>query len=709
MPKPVKSVPSEIQMIEASEDCRVDIEAATEEGKPKPFKMLAYTGGVMYLTGFYLPVVVDLSGMKVTAKSRPALRNHDPLKIVGHTSQIENNGRNLRVAGLISGSNEYSREVEDSSKNGFPWQSSIGARILRISRIAEGETVEANGRKFVGPLLVARQSILKEVSFVPLGADDSTNAKVAAQSAGNYLEIEDMNFEEWLKANFEDMEFSDTQLKILKAQFESEAETEEGEGKQTATKTKLNASAGTKPGDLAAATGAVGGDGSNLDPVVNMRASMADEFERTNEIKAACEDHPKIAAQAIREGWDINKTKVAVMNAEMPAAPEQPKSGAPNQGKVIEAALCLHCSMTEDETGKYYDEKVMNAAIEARRRISLHYLIYETIRAAGGNPTFGAMDDHTIKAALRADQQLQASGGFSTISLSGTLGNVANKQLLAAYASVPMVVFEFCAIASHNDFKAHTKYRLVSSGQFRKVGPTGELKHGSLSEDTYSNEVDTEGMILTLTRQAMVNDDLGALMNIAKIIGREAALALNDAVFTLLLANANNFCHADNNNYIEGADTALSIEGLTKGEQVFLDQTDSKGKPVLIQPAVLLTPTSLKVTGEDLYKQTSVNETTTANKGKPNNNSHAGKFKPVSAPYLNNAAYTGSSPTAWYLFANPNDVAAFEIAFLRGMRNPTIESGDTNFNTLGMSWRGFHDFGVAQQDPSGVMKSKGAA
>ena len=216
-------------------------------------------------------------------------------------------------------------------------------------------------------------------------------------------------------------------------------------------------------------------------------------------------------------------------------------------------------------------------------------------------------------------------------------------------------------------------------------------------------------MILTLTREDMINDDLGALMQIAKIIGREAALALNDAVFTLLLANAGNFCHADNNNYIEGADTALAIEGLTKGEQTFLDQVDSQGKPVLINPAVLLTPSSLKVTGENLYKETKTNETTSANKAKPNTNPHAGKFEPVSSPYLNNTSYTGASSTAWYLFADPNDVAAFEIAFLRGMRNPTIESGDTNFNTLGMSWRGYHDFGVAQQDPRGVVKSKGAA
>jgi hypothetical protein len=54
-------------------------------------------------------------------------------------------------------------------------------------------------------------------------------------------------------------------------------------------------------------------------------------------------------------------------------------------------------------------------------------------------------------------------------------------------------------------------------------------------------------------------------------------------------------------------------------------------------------------------------------------------------------------------------VAAIEIAYLRGRRQPTIESGESDFNTLGMQWRGYFDFGVAMQDSRAAVKSKGAA
>jgi hypothetical protein len=104
--------------------------------------------------------------------------------------------------------------------------------------------------------------------------------------------------------------------------------------------------------------------------------------------------------------------------------------------------------------------------------------------------------------------------------------------------------------------------------------------------------------------------------------------------------------------------------------------------------------------------ETRVNELT--GPPKPANNPHAGKWVPLASPYLNAQGLPGSSATAWYLFANPADVAAMEIAYLRGQRTPTIESGETDFDTLGMKWRGYFDFGVAMQDFRATVKSAGA-
>jgi hypothetical protein len=142
---------------------------------------------------------------------------------------------------------------------------------------------------------------------------------------------------------------------------------------------------------------------------------------------------------------------------------------------------------------------------------------------------------------------------------------------------------------------------------------------------------------------------------------------------------------------------------------MFEEQTDAGGKPILIRPRFLLVPTTLKVTAQQLMTETRVNETTTTDKPKPASNPHVGKWEPVATPYLNAQGISGSSATGWYLLADPNDVAAIEIAYLRGMRTPTIESGETDFDNLGMKWRGYFDFGVNVQDYRAAVRSKGAA
>ncbi len=66
---------------------------------------------------------------------------------------------------------------------------------------------------------------------------------------------------------------------------------------------------------------------------------------------------------------------------------------------------------------------------------------------------------------------------------------------------------------------------------------------------------------------------------------------------------------------------------------------------------------------------------------------------------------TGYSANSWYLLADPNSVPAFQVGFLQGRRQPTIETADAQFNTLGIGMRCFFDFGVARVEYQGAVKS----
>ena len=155
--------------------------AAGEQPKIPTFTIKAYTGGPMQVGGFYRPVVVDLAGMKVAAKAIPILRGHDDGKIIGHGT-VTINAKDIDVSGVVSVENRHSREVVSSARNKFPWQASIGASVVEFENVRDGQSVSVNGSTIKGPVLVARKSVLNEVSFVPRGADSKTSVKVAASA-----------------------------------------------------------------------------------------------------------------------------------------------------------------------------------------------------------------------------------------------------------------------------------------------------------------------------------------------------------------------------------------------------------------------------------------------------------------------------------------------------------------------------------------------
>ena len=372
-------------------------------------------------------------------------------------------------------------------------------------------------------------------------------------------------------------------------------------------------------------------------------------------------------------------------------------------GHVLEAACLLTAKLADVE--KVCDERSLEAASgRFRGGIGLQELLLEAAWANG----YTGRNFRDSRSVLRyAFGHTVEAAGFSTIDIGGILSNVANKFLLEGFFSVERTWRNITAVRNVSDFKTVTSYRLIGKDQYEQVAPGGELKHGTLGEESYTNKADTYGLMLTIDRRDIINDDLGAITTVPRKLGRGSGLKINDVFWTTFLNNAAFFA-AGNNNYLEGADTALGIDGLTKAEVAFLNQVDADGKPIGIMPAILLVPTSLSAIGTMLFKSLEIRDTTTNTKY-PVANPHAGKFRVEVSRYLANAQYAGSSDKAWYLLADPSDLPVIEVAFLNGQESPTIETAEADFNVLGIRMRGYHDFGVALQEPRGGVKMKGEA
>jgi hypothetical protein len=665
----------------ASGDGSADLEAAApaEDGKPAlpKFTLRAYNGGLLEI-GWGSPVVVDLAGMQISAKPRPILKDHLAAQVVGHSTEAINNLKNLILKGIASGTGPAAIEVIGNAKNGFPWQASIGCRVIKAQFIPEKQTVEANGRTFKGPCYYVPESSLQEVSFVALGGDDTTSALVASRQANPSTKEQRMHpeFKKWLEASGFAIDTL-TEPAIAKLQASWEAET------ATAAKT----------GDLKA--------GAEGDPIAAVRARSAAEVERLDAIHQKAKDFPKIEAQAIREGWTVDRTELAVLRASRPQGTGSIVSSTPSADttpKVLEAAACMALGLKGEHFEKGYDERTLEAA-SRMRNIGLQDILIAAATANGYSARLGA---------IRSDLAGVLRAAFSSSDIAGILSNTANKFIMESFLAVEQTWRQIAAVRPARDFKTMTSYRLTGALQYEKVGATGEIPHGELGNDSYTNKVDTHAKMLGITRQDIINDDLGALQKVPSLLGRGAALQLNEVFWTEFLASLTSFYTTGRGNRQDGAGTVLSIDSLTAAELLFFNQTDSNGKPLGIAPKFLLTPNALNATAAQLTKSLELRDTT-ANTKFGVSNPHAGKFEPIRSAYLNNAKISNGSATHWFLIADPRELAVIEVAFLNGIETPTIETAEADFNVLGVQMRGYHDFGVAKQEYRAAVISKGAA
>lgn len=563
--------------------------------------------------------------------------------------------------------------------------------MLEVERLKAGSSASVNGQTVNGPALIVRKSKLGEASFVPLGADSTTVARMVASNNSDFIIPETliskkegnqpMNFEEWLKAQgFSIADLSEKQKETLLAAFNSQNSSHQGnhEGNSSA-------------------------DDDQKDIVADLRAAAAAEAKRIAGLRKVCAGNPDLEAQAIAEGWDETKAELEVLRASRTGTPALNFNNHDQgvNGSVLEAGLMLSAGL---DTNKV-DERSLEAAHKRyRSRLGLQEFILECAWANGySGRSFRSDPEGVLRAAFG-----NLNAAFSNINIGGILSNIANKALMQGWLGVDTVWRLISAIGRTSDFKEFKRYRLTGDSQYRKVAPGGEIEMGTIGEAEYSNKVDAYGLRLAISRTDMINDDLGALNDVPRHLGRGAGLKVNDVFWAEFLDNAA-FFSAANDNFFDGdPDSLLTIEGLTQAERLFLDQVDEQGKPVSISPALLVLPTALAAVGRQLMNSAEVRDPA-AGGAFGTANPHAGKYEVLTSPYLSNASYAGASGKAWYLLANPADFPVIETVFLNGQESPFIESTQADFNTLGIAMRGYHDFGVRKQEFRGGVKGKGEA
>ncbi len=422
-------------------------------------------------------------------------------------------------------------------------------------------------------------------------------------------------------------------------------------------------------------------------PVVEATAKDAVEIKSTVEITASDELSAKIDAFTKKVE---NMEKLIAARDERPAAPavHVVKDSAPSS-EVIEASFALQGGLPGVE--KKYRPEVLEAAHKARREISISEVLLQAA-AANGYDGPRRVTSSTLRPILAA--------AWATHSIADILSSTVNKFLLAGFDSVESAWRRISAVRSVNDFKTVTSYRLNGSFKFDAVSNGGELKNAAANDEKREISASTYGIMTSVTRTDLINDDLGALTAVPQRIGRGGALKLNDVFWAEFVDDGSFFTSGRNN--LRAGSHALSVANLKALATSYRKLKDPDGNPVAVEPRILLVPPDLELTAAEIMGSTLLHSATAAAGGVPERNVMAGRYDVVSSVYLTNT-------TDYYLLASPADLPVMEVAFLNGQQSPVVETAEADFNTLGVQMRGYFDFGCAKAEYLAGVKCDSAA
>ena len=371
-----------------------------------------------------------------------------------------------------------------------------------------------------------------------------------------------------------------------------------------------------------------------------------------------------------------------------------------------------HVTTVEDETDKLRAAMVESILARAGAKTKDGF-----VRADGSNPYRGRrLTDLADICARRAGRKTDGMDQMGIVGAAFTqstsdfpiiLQNVMHKSLQMAYAITPDTWSRFCRRGSVSDFRAHNRYRLGSIGNLDALNELGEFKTKNIPDgENATMTAATKGNLINISRQAIINDDMGAFVGLSDMLGRAAKRTVEADVYATLALNSGmgptmqdgkTLFHDDHFNKT-ATGTAPTVAAFDAMRVLLGSQRDVSGNDFLdITPAIWLGPLGLggaaRVVVNSEYDPDSNNKLQRTNIAKG-----------IVGDIVDTARLTG---TVHYMFADPDSCPVLEVAFLDGNSEPFLDQ-QTGWTVDGTSFKVRLDYGVGGIDYKGAVRNAGA-
>lgn len=282
---------------------------------------------------------------------------------------------------------------------------------------------------------------------------------------------------------------------------------------------------------------------------------------------------------------------------------------------------------------------------------------------AAGRPALGVSRTKLVQMAM-------TTSDFPDL-LSGT----ANKSLTTRFEAMAEDHRQFCESANLPDFKPASAVNVSLLPGLVLKPEAAEIQYGALSDGAETYKLATYARGLSLSREAIVNDDLQAFSSLIAAAANASARLERDLVFNVLIANAAMsdgvaLFHATHGNLADAAD--IDVAGLNAARVLMRQQKDSNGGYVMTQPRFVICPVLLEGDAEALLASLSYRPSTDTEVATPK---WIKGLAIVSDPRLD-----AVSNSTWYLLSAPNVAPTIRLGYLNNVTTPVVED-DKDFDT----------------------------
>lgn len=422
-----------------------------------------------------------------------------------------------------------------------------------------------------------------------------------------------------------------------------------------------------------------------VDTAALQRAATEAERTRIQEInrivrKAGLKDD--FSQKLINEGKTIDEARAAVfdeMADEDEAAPTQSRVRVMNNERVDRRAAIENALLHRHNPSQY---RLTDHGREYRG-LSLRELAREELRYHGKLEKGMTVAEIAVRA-------LHSTSDFPLL-----LSNVAAKTLRASYDIIPRTFLPFCRQVNLPDFKPRTIVELSEASDLQLVREGAEYKYGTFIEGGETWRIFTYGLILPISRETIINDDMNAFTRVPGLLGASAARKESDLVYAILTGNplmgdGYNLFHANHKNL---SNALLNVTGLGAMKSLLRTQKGLAAKDTLnLEAKYLIVPGALETIAGQLNGEIAPTKVSDVN---PFRNS----YQTIVEGRLDNA-----STLEYYMSADPAVQDTIEYGYLEGQEGPYIESQE-GFTRDGVQIKIREDFGAKAASFRGLAKS----